>query len=440
MCVELLNAKGVVKPCERWIVVVCLAFASPCLASTSQHETFTNAVPFVAAGSQLDSVKGLDKDKATLDNPAAAMALIQAMAAIQKAGNPGAGACALTDADKELPPAKQRKTTDCLPVLTGKQDGVYVVIHLLSWAPSKGPAGAPDPSPKVEADNWYLYRDIAPGKWSQEDFTSAKRLQGIKRIYVLLLQFNAKSAIPDGNGSYIPDYDFTITKKTPANVAHLYSLLQAFTGGNSAGNGSAANQRIAGLDQAAPDAVWSGGVLNVGYIPSDILIKSTFRVSRDDSDQKLADDVTFDNEGPYYWDVGFAVPVKKISELKLDTTSGTATPANVGSETVFAILDGYFKPVDVKGSGFTAIPHPIAGVAYAKRPLSQVLIGGAWGPSASEIYLGAMFVKQPELSGSSSCSSPSGTSLTGKSHYCAQFTVGINLPVSAIASKLGAPK
>jgi hypothetical protein len=437
MCVQPRKSQGLLKSYEALVIALCFIAASCCLASTTQHEAFTNAVPFVTAGSQLNTVQGLDTDKATLDNPAAAMALIQAMSALQKGGGVGSGTCPLTGAEKKLPAAKER-STDCLPELTGKQEGVYVLIHLLSWAPSK--AGAPDPKPKVAADNWYLYRDIAPGKWSQEDFTSAKRLQGIKRIYVLLLQFNAKSVIPDGNGSYVPDYDFTIAKKTPANVAHLYSLLQAFTGGNSAGSGTAADQKIAGFAQTAFDSVWSGGVLNVEYIPSDILIKSTFHVSKDDSDQKLADDITFDNEGPYYWDVGFAVPVKKISQLKLDTTSGTATPANVGSETVFALLDGYFKPVDVKGSGFTAIPHPIAGVAFAKRPLSQILLGGAWGPKASEIYLGAMFVKQPELSGNSSCSSASGTSLTGMSHYCAQFTIGLNLSVSAIASKLGAPK
>jgi hypothetical protein len=43
-------------------------------------------------------------------------------------------------------------------------------------------------------------------------------------------------------------------------------------------------------------------------------------VKAEDPDHKPTDDVTFDNEGPYWWDVGFAVPVKKISELKLDST------------------------------------------------------------------------------------------------------------------------
>jgi hypothetical protein len=196
-----------------------------------------------------------------------------------------------------------------------------------------------------------------------------------------------------------------------------------------------------------PDTIWGGGALDLQYLPSDIVIKSTFRTgsseldaSLSQTDQKLADDITYDNEGTYYWDVGFAIPVRRISEIKLDSTSGVATPAQVDSTNVFAVFDGYFKPIDVKGSGFTQIPHPIAGVAFAKQPLNKILVGGAWGPHAAELYMGALFVKQPEMSGSSSCSKPTGSTLTGNSHYCTQFTIGINVPVSAIASKLGAPK
>lgn len=433
---------------EGWGLVVFLALASSCFA-TSQHEVFTNAVPFYSDSKDqeypsIKDVRGLHLDTATLDNPSAARDLVMKMRAVQEKSNKAS--CPLSpDEDKQT--GKSKRDPYCLPLVDGQHSDNYVLIHLLRWA---GTPDKPTDKPKVEADHWYLYRDVTVGNWSQEDFTNAKRLMGVKRLYVLLVQLNAKvtGLAPNYTVAYTPNYDFTVTKKTPANVGHLYALLQAYAGGASAGQG--AGQPLSGKALEAlgkpsipppPDAVWSGGVINLQYRPSDILIKSTFRPNPGDTDQKLADDITFDNEGAYYWDVGFAIPVRKISELKLDTTSGTATPAKVNSQNVFAVLDGYpFKPVDVKGSGFNAIPHPIAGVAFAKQPLSKILIGGAWGPKASELYLGAMFVKQPELSGSSSCSNPSGTSLTGKSHYCAQFTIGINLSVSAIASKLGAPK
>jgi len=411
-----------------WSVVLILLLVSSWVSATSQHEAFTNAVPF--SSDHLRAINGLHQDSATLDNPTAAMGLIQQMREIQ-----GGNSCPLTPNETKQ---KRKRDTYCLPQLDGKHPNNYVLIHLVRWENA-----ATADKPKIHADHWYLYRDTAPKDWSQEDFTSGKRLQGVTKTYVLYVHFKGKQTGADGKpldpaafvpGAYIPNYDLTITKKTPANVAHLYALLQAFAGGANATNASSKGP------EPNPDAVWGGGILNIQYRPSDILIKSTFKVTIDQSDQKLADDITFDNEGPYYWDVGFAVPVRKISELKLDTTSGTATPAKVNSQNVFAVLDGYFRPVDVKSGGFTAIPHPIAGVAFAKQPLSKILVGGAWGPKASELYLGAMFVKQPELSGSTSCSNPSGSSLTGKSHYCTQFTIGINLSVSAIAKSLGAPK
>jgi hypothetical protein len=381
-------------------IIVFMGCVSCCLATTSQHEAFRNANPFSAA-SLSNTVKGLDAETASLDNPLAARNLINEM---------------------------KKNECDWLPSVDGTHPDTYVLIHLLRWTDSSTSA-----KPVVQTDHWYLYRDVADKKWSQEDFTSQKRLLGVTKAYVLIVHLNAANLISAG---YQPDYDLTVTKKTPANVAHLYALLQAYTGGASAG----ASKVAAAARAATPDAIWSGGILNIQYRPSDILIKSSFTVNQGTQPSKLANDITFDNEGLYYWDVGFAVPIRKISEIKLDTTSGTATPANVNSQNVFAILDGYFPPIDVKGSGFRAIPHPITGVAFAKQPLSKILVGGAWGPHASEVYLGAMFVKQQELSGNTSCSHPSGASLTGSSHYCAQFTIGINLSVSAIAKQLGAPK
>jgi len=385
------------------LIIALVGCVTCCLATTSQHEAFRNAIPF-SAESLSNTVNGLDADTASLDNPLAARTFINDM---------------------------KKNECDWLPKVDGTHPDTYVLIHLLRWTDS-----STSTKPVVQIDHWYLYRDVADKKWSQEDFTSQKRLLGATRAYVLIVHFNATKMMSSGQPDYDPDYDLTITKKTPANVAHLYALLQAYTGGASAGTSKVA----AAARAAAPDAIWSGGILNIQYRPSDILIKSSFTVQQGAQPSKLADDITFDNEGLYYWDVGFAVPIRKISEIKLDTTSGTATPANVNSQNVFAILNGYFPPIDVKGSGFRAIPHPIAGVAFAKQPLSKILVGGAWGPHASELYLGAIFVKQQELSGNTSCAHPSGTSLTGSSHYCAQFTIGINLSVSAIAKQLGAPK
>lgn len=416
-----LTNRGVLAVNTGLKVVLLVVLSSSCFA-VSQHAVFSNNVAFKST--ELTGVKGLDLEKATLANPNGARDFLRQMRRVQGCPIEAPAQGAAPD-----PPAKK----DCVPLPDEKHKNNYVLINILRWSSSSTPD-----KPKVDAENWYLYRDGNLKDWSQEDFTSAKRLMGVTKVYVLYVHLNggdSKLVTSDG-ATYIPVYDFTITKKTPANVAHLYALLGAFAAG---ANPTAATGTKKD-DREVFDAVWGGGTLDLQYRPSDIVIKSTFRPHTEDPDQKLADDMTFDNEGAYLWDVGFAVPVRKISELKLDSTSGTATPANVNSVNVFAVLDGYFRPVDVKGSGFNAIPHPIAGVAFAKQPLSKILIGGAWGPKASELYLGAMFVKQQELSGTNSCGNPSGMAFTGRSHYCAQFTIGINLSVSAIASKLGAPK
>lgn len=380
-----------------------LLLLSAAAASTSQHVSF-QAVQFTTTA-DIEQIKGLDPTKATLDSSSAASLLIDHF---------------LGDISKD--------------------GSKYCIVHLLRWSDTSTVA-----KPVIQAQHFYLYRSGSGGwsekrDWSQEDFTANQRIYGAKHVSFLFVHFNAASM----NANYLPDYDFTITRKTPANVAHVYALLSAFTGGATATAGTGKQARVT---KAVAEVVWGGGSLSLQYMPSDVLIKSTFRTGSDvldanlsQTDQKLADDITFDDEGPYYWDVGFVVPARKISDIKLDATSGVATPAQVSGTNVFAVLDGYIKPIDVKGSGFNFIPHPLGGVAFAKQPLHKILVGGAWGPQAAELYMGAVFVKQPELSSNDSCSKPSGSSLTNKSHYCAQFTIGLNLSVSAIASKLGAPK
>lgn len=386
-----------------WCAIVLATSFLICAADarTSQHESFRDKVQTITAAQLVAANKGLDPLAATLDNPAAAGLLINGL---------------LVTKDKNKP--------------------TYCIVHLLRWADGSTPD-----KPKIQSQTFYLYRYDERG-WSQEDFTTNKRIFGASHVAFLFVHFNAAGMI----GKYVPEYDFTITKKTPANVAHLYALLSSFAPGATPQTNEANTAELR-KPQQAPDAIWGGGLLDLQYIPSDIALKSTFRTGSGQLDndlsqtqQKLADDIIYDNEGRYYWDVGFAIPVRRISEIKLDATSGVATPAQVNSTNVFAVFNGYIPSVDVKGNGFTRIPHPIAGVDFGKQPLRKILVGGAWGPHLAELYMGAVFVKQRELSGSTSCSDPSGTSVTGKSHYCTQFAIGINVSVSAIAGKLGAPK
>src|ERR1035438_556798 len=198
------------------ITLLCVVLSLSLTAvATTQHEVFKNATPFYS--DDLKGVKGLDTDKATLDNPAAAKGLIEAMKAVQDKVT-DAPLCPLTPEEAKQT-GKDKRALGCLPVVDGQHPDNYVLIHLARWADSTSD------KPKVQANNWYLYRDAATGKWSQEDFTTAKRLLGVTRVYVLYVQFKGKQTGTDGKviapanyvPAFVPDYDFTITKKTPAN-------------------------------------------------------------------------------------------------------------------------------------------------------------------------------------------------------------------------------
>ncbi len=363
----------------------------------SQQQTFNNFQALPASAKQF-----LDTGQATIDNPGAAGQLIGVLLPKQF-----------------VPGAKDKQT--------------YCIIHVLRW----GEPDAKTNKQAIQAQNWYLYSTLRSTKagWTQEDFTKNKRLFGSHKVYIIYIHLNvAASTI------YIPSYRLTVTKKVPANLQHLLTLFQTFAPGTT--GPSAITPHV---EEVTTDH-YGWGALDLQYDPSDITVSSTTRAVKNGAadsspEAKLSDDITFDNEGGYNFDFGFAVPIKKISQVNVNFTNGTATPVKVNDLSVFMVVDGYLKPVDVKSSRWTSWPHPLAGVAFAKQPLNRILVGGAWGPRFAELYLGAMFVKQPKRTAGDSCkgSNTSGV-VTGSYQYCAQFSIGINLPVSGIASALSKPK
>jgi opacity protein-like surface antigen len=238
---------------------------------------------------------------------------------------------------------------------------------------------------------------------------------------------------------YLPNYRLTVKKKIPANLQHLITIFQTYA------PGAKAAEKVR-AEAETTNNYFGWGRLDLQYVPSDITVSSSLRTLKDGvpddaPELKLSDNVVFDDEGGYNFDFGFAVPMKKISDVNIDYSNGTATPVNVNTLNVFMVVDGYIKKVDVKSSLWTNWPHPLAGIAFASQPLNKILVGGAWGPRFSELYLGAMFVKQPKRASGNSCSS-SNTSgvVTGSYQFCTQFSIGLNLPVSGIASALSKPK
>lgn len=124
--------------------------------------------------------------------------------------------------------------------------------------------------------------------------------------------------------------------------------------------------------------------------------------------------------------------------MKFDSTNNTVTSTQTSTQNMFAMLDLYFKPVDLSQTNYSLLPHPIAGVSLAKQPLHKILVGGAIGFYFAEVYAGALLVKQQSLNGltTGSAATPQQVAATSQYSYKTQFTVGINLPVRSIVNSM----
>jgi len=270
---------------------------------------------------------------------------------------------------------------------------------------------------------------------------------------------------PTGADGYYASYTIDVKRKVSANVQHLFALLGAEGLKNADQISTAPSEidipsllatetttdpktNVKSSKCRTPDSEFGGGTIDVAYRPSDISITSSLKSGVGGHEVVVAIDknpYVVDNEGRYFVDFGVPVSLKNLSAVQYQSTGDTFSPVNTNSLNAFLAVDGYFPANDVKSNNWTRYPHPLAGVAFAKQPLSKILLAGAWGPSFSELYIGAAWVKQPRVaSGSNSCSASSGSSaMTANefgSHYCRQFSIGLNLSVTSIASKLGSPK
>lgn len=135
--------------------------------------------------------------------------------------------------------------------------------------------------------------------------------------------------------------------------------------------------------------------------------------------QSLGDARKFDNEGKYWWDVSIGVPVRKVNDFQ--RTAAGLDVKTVSKNTAFALVNLFFKPVDLKTPTLNTLPHALVGVGLEKRPLDRFFIGGGWGPVYANFFAGVAF-KRVEAQ--------------GKTTYPREVTFGVNVPVLTITKRL----
>ena len=226
--------------------------------------------------------------------------------------------------------------------------------------------------------------------------------------------------------SYLPiAYDIAITKKKPAPIQNLQKGLSLAVahGGNPA---------VIPLKMDTTTSLCGGAFFDVAHVPSDIAVVAS--VEGADGEQKQLAKQTYDNEGKYWYDFSFALPLKSYQDLRYDESGGTVSATKVNKSDLFMVVN-LGLPFDTKNAQFSLVPRLLYGMAIAGQPLKHHLLALAVGLSKLQLYGGAVFNRDPATPAVSAGSVEESTA----SHWSRSFVWGLNLPVSAVTEAL-APK
>ena len=140
------------------------------------------------------------------------------------------------------------------------------VIHVARW--SEGG--------EIVKQNWYVFHS---GRWSDAQFTTARRIYAQRQIWLLYIQLNARS---NANATYVIE----TTKKSPASFDHLQTAAGLFGVSLTPAAGEAEN-------------IWNARLVDIPYLPSMVSITPPFGGGA----------TIFDDEGLSRIDFSAAVPV-----------------------------------------------------------------------------------------------------------------------------------
>ena len=297
-----------------------------------------------------------------------------------------------------------------------KDKDFYCIFHILRWS---NPAGGKQ---TVQAQKWYLYH---LNTLTLATATEIPRLYGVKRVSFLFIHLNK-----DPGNDYQPYYNFAEQKRQPAYISQLLGLAGLFAAQQT---GSSARVFVAG----APTRNWWGfTTMQLKYKIADIT--ATTKITRPTAVEELGEPQKFDNEGKYLMDFRVGVPIRKISELNFDSVNNTVAPREVKQSDILALVNVYPRPIDIRANNLDLVPHFVTGVAIDKQPLHKIFVGAGFGPIVANFYIGALFVKEDQLTSLTVGDSATSTQLNNdvRKKYKAKVAFGVNLPVGAIIEKL----
>jgi len=317
----------------------------------------------------------------------------------------------------------------------------YFVIHMLRWKDAAVDAtDSSKASPTVEFQHWYVYHHQKV--WSDQDFTTAKRIFGKHRVWFLYVHLNKPTGL-----AYESIYEVQTVQKIPAYLDHLIQLAGLFGIKAPAAGGGAGGINVFGAQE-----------FEIPYVPSDIKFTPQLTLApppppipgapKPPSFGTVGSVITgpvgetFDDEGKYLLDFSVGVPITKISQLQYTDTNGTVTATKVDKRNIYGFFNLYLKPVDLKATGFSKLPHLVTGVAIDTNPLKKAFVGIGYGPALANFYLGAMINTDRAPAGLACGNTPTAAQSQGTllNRTCVKFGFGLNMGVGAVVNALKGKK
>ena len=216
-------------------------------------------------------------------------------------------------------------------------------------------------------------------------------------------------------------YKVEVSKKEAANVANLRGALRlAFP---------AAKEAV-----PEPRTFCGGAVQTVGHVPADIAVTALFK--GDDEDTEVAKQ-TYDNEGRYWWDVSFALPVTSREDLSVDVEGGQIGAKKVEKTDLFAVFN-IGMPRDTKKAQLQLIPTFIYGIPITGKPLQHHLLAASFGMNYVQLFAGVRIDRREEVTETVENGVPTGVEMatTSGDKWKSAFVWGVNIPVATVTKLL----
>lgn len=219
-------------------------------------------------------------------------------------------------------------------------------------------------------------------------------------------------------------YVIDVTKKVPAPVQNLKDAIKVAFGGQA----GVANRLGVKVE---PSSVCAGRAISVDHLPSDMDVTPMIAGDGDKKSEARAK-ATFDNEGRYWWDISFALPLDFRTDISIDVDAGQVAAKQVEKGDLFAVIN-LGMPRDTKKIQWQLVPTFVYGMPITGKPLDHHLVGFTIGLNYVQLLGGVRFDRRQVVGTTVENGVPVGVeSAPAADKWEHKWVWGINIPVHTV--------